>query len=364
MADSLLNDNKLLIPVSLRELDSFIHLLCDFLAINSADNHPHLHSLANLEAMVRDGDAAKFWPLALQLLAEAKKSQKDHQRNTQKVLNDLISELLAVEKEIVASFAATSQALSKNGNNYDKQLVDYMGGLAQEINQAQSLNTLKTTAALHLGKMRESIKQRRDAEKVLFEENNRQIQKLSDELEASRQSIVQLSQQSKLNEEEALTCHLTKIGNKRAMDNLLNQVINDESFRPFCLAVVDVDNFKHFDDNFGHQAGDKVLITITQQVLANLRPEDSFFRYAGDEFVAIFRHTQIDQALDLMEKVRVAIEAIRFKYKNQELRITISAGLAQAQPNDSPTALFEKADMALLESKRKNRNCVSVYENL
>ncbi len=355
-------DDTLSFNVSMKDIDNFIDSLRALMYVDSRADDSRVQSLLNLKSLLRTAQTEKFWPSLLEVLSEAKKYHDEHQQKTQEAFNDLLKEVMAIEKEMMASFSSTTQALSQNTNQYDKQLVDYMGGLAQEINQANSLTALKAKAVEHLSKMRESIKERRVREEALLEVNNKEIDRLSKELMAARENLNCIQEQSKLIEEAALTCPLTSVANKRAMDRLLSSALADPSFWPFCLAVLDVDHFKHFNDNFGHQAGDKVLITMTQQVVANMRPKDHLFRYAGDEFVILFRELSIEEAVACAERIRASIEAIRFKYKNEVLRITISVGLTQAKKDDTVASLFERADLALLDSKRKSRNCVSIFE--
>lgn len=355
------SDETFSLTISVKEAGRFIEFLRDILRIDYSQNDsPEAQYLIKLESMFQSESTDDIWKLLLDLLESAKTSQEEQQKKTQQIFSDLMQEVLAIEKEMVASFNSTTEAISQSGNQYDKQLVDYMGGLATEINQASSLDSLKTTAVHHLSNMRKSIKERRNQEQALIEANNQEIVKLSEELAVARQSLDNVQQESKLIEEAAMTCPLTKVGNKRAMDKLLQTALHEKSLWPFCLAVLDVDYFKHFNDNFGHQAGDKVLITMSQQVLANMRQEDFFFRYAGDEFVIFFRKLGLEEAYNWTERVRTAIESIRFKYKNEVLRITISAGITQVSETDTVATLFDRADLALLESKRKNRNCVSV----
>lgn len=357
------NDKIVSFNVSVHDVAAFIESLRSIAHIGHIKDDPCAKGLADLEQMMHTGQTEKFWPTILTVLAKAKSSQDEQQKNTQKAFNDLVLELMNLERDMLDSFTSATQALSQSGVQYDKQMTDYMGGLAHEINQASSLTSLKTSAVTHLSKMRESIKKRRVQEETLMEANSQEILRLNNELQATRDTLNTIEAQSKQIEEAALTCPLTSVGNKRAMDKLLTVALKERAYWPFCLAVLDVDHFKHFNDNFGHQAGDKVLMTMTQQVLANMRAQDSFFRYAGDEFVLVFRQLPLDKAFVLADQIRAFIEAIRFKYKNEMLRITISMGLTQARENDTIATLFERADLALLDSKRKDRNCVSTFEN-
>jgi diguanylate cyclase len=220
------------------------------------------------------------------------------------------------------------------------------------------LELLKTQAVTHLGNMRESINSRHKQEQEIIDNNNKEIERLSKELATAQQTMKNLETERQLIQQAALTCPLTGIANKRALDRHLNCAIADEAMGPFCLAVLDVDRFKTFNDSYGHQAGDKVLITITQQINQILGPNDHLFRYAGDEFVIMFQKQELDQAAGMAEKIRSSIEAVRFRYKQEVLRVTVTIGLTQAIKNDDEVSIFERADLALLDAKQSRNQVV------
>lgn len=130
--------------------------------------------------------------------------------------------------------------------------------------------------------------------------------------------------------------------------------------RPLSLILMDIDNFKAFNDLHGHPAGDRLLHDVSQLLKDSLRGVDIPARYGGEEFVVVCPETQRDQAVVLAERLRATIAAADFEIgEGQPVRITVSMGVA-AFPLDAQakSALVDAADKALYEAKRSGKNRV------
>jgi diguanylate cyclase (GGDEF)-like protein len=174
-------------------------------------------------------------------------------------------------------------------------------------------------------------------------------------------------------EKNALTDALTGLYNRGALDNHLSRLAEtynrskEDDKKPFSLILIDLDNFKQINDNFGHPAGDAVLEAVAEIVEAHTRATDLAARYGGEE-IAIVIDGPLTNAKNIAERIRLAIAALdveKFKI-DQSLRpnITASFGVAEYQPDAEGTGLpelLEKTDTALYEAKRtgKNRVCVA-----
>lgn len=149
---------------------------------------------------------------------------------------------------------------------------------------------------------------------------------------------------------------LTGVANRRAFDETLERMWNlaRRAGVPCALAMIDIDQFKLFNDTHGHQAGDECLrrvAAVCESVMS--RSTDCFARYGGEEFAAILFDVRGEQAVTLAERVRRAVE--------EAAGVTISVGIAARvpQPGDDPLSLVQCADAALYEAKRSGRNQVS-----
>jgi len=157
----------------------------------------------------------------------------------------------------------------------------------------------------------------------------------------------------------ATTDKLTSIANRFQIETLLEQQIS--FFRrhgtAFSLFFIDLDDFKHINDNFGHQMGDIILKEFASLVQSNIRRIDMFGRWGGEEFIIILPATNLDQGALLAKKLRQIVDDYRFSHAGQ---VTCSIGLAQIGSDDTAQSLLERADEALYRAKAKGKNCIEI----
>jgi diguanylate cyclase (GGDEF)-like protein len=131
---------------------------------------------------------------------------------------------------------------------------------------------------------------------------------------------------------------------------------------PVSLLMFDIDNFKSVNDRFGHDVGDRVIINIARVCEAELRAADIVGRLGGEEFAILLPETALAGALVFAERLRAAVAASPICLGDQELRTTISIGVSEKTADDLSVAeLLKRADLALYQSKRSGRNCVSSF---
>lgn len=149
---------------------------------------------------------------------------------------------------------------------------------------------------------------------------------------------------------------LTGLRNRRAFDEKLldEHQRSSRSKQPFSLLLIDVDRFKAYNDQFGHQAGDDVLGEVARLLQYTVRPYDMAARYGGEEFAVIAPDTDKAGAMGLAERLRRAVE--RGEWLNRQ--ITVSVGVATLAFGQSIPALIEEADRALYTAKERGRNQV------
>ncbi|MBS0286031.1 MAG: GGDEF domain-containing protein [Proteobacteria bacterium] len=158
------------------------------------------------------------------------------------------------------------------------------------------------------------------------------------------------------------TCALTQVGNRAAYNKAIATEI-DFSKRhntPFSLILIDIDKFKNINDKYGHHAGDQLLIWLSNLISQLNRNTDNLFRYGGEEFALILRHTPLDGAHCVAKRLCEQIEHAAFEYQKQSLSVTISAGVATFLADDTAEKIFLRADSALYKAKRSGRNNVCI----
>jgi len=126
----------------------------------------------------------------------------------------------------------------------------------------------------------------------------------------------------------------------------------------FCVLMLDIDFFKRVNDQYGHSVGDGVLRRLATTAQAQLRENDLFGRWGGEEFVVLMPHTRIEEAMEAAQRLRRAVAALVFEVEGATFQITISIGAAQLQAKEDADGVVARADAALYAAKHAGRNCV------
>ena len=158
----------------------------------------------------------------------------------------------------------------------------------------------------------------------------------------------------------AITDALTGLRNRRHFHRLFERsfLVSAESGLPMTVILLDVDNFKRYNDTFGHPAGDEVLVGVADELRNNVRDRDLVARYGGEEFVVLLPKASEEEGLALAERLRRCIAEHPWSFSP----ITASFGVATiGSTSPTPTALLNQADRALYASKQKGRNRVTHY---
>lgn len=196
------------------------------------------------------------------------------------------------------------------------------------------------------------------AERILNLET--QLSRANDELRRMNEGLLKKSRIDPLME----------IGNRLAFEEQFSefhQVCVDRGL-PYGVVMCDVDNFKRFNDDFGHQYGDEVLRRLAKSIRSTLRTEDAAFRYGGEEILLLLYRQGLEGARNAAERVRRKIALLTLPDMDVELRVTISCGVA-AYPESYEAGqgwaeLIHAADEALYEAKSSGRNRVVVARRL
>lgn len=185
---------------------------------------------------------------------------------------------------------------------------------------------------------------------------------LRDELEKHRAASETLSKKLEESEAKALVDSLTNVLNRNAYNLKIGQLVHEYKRykEEWALLVLDIDNFKKFNDTYGHKTGDKVLKSVAATVFNSIRASDHIFRYGGEEFVVILSRINKETIKKLSEKIRREVERDYFVDGDKELKVTMSIGATIITPEDTETSLFERADKALYQAKQNGRNQVLV----
>ncbi|HEX7236185.1 MAG TPA: GGDEF domain-containing protein [Gammaproteobacteria bacterium] len=161
-------------------------------------------------------------------------------------------------------------------------------------------------------------------------------------------------------ERNAQTDALTGLGNRHWMRTMFEREVTRalHSNKALCLMMIDVDNFKAFNDQYGHTAGDSVLVAVAEALREYLRPTDLVARFGGDEFSVLLPDLHVKQARQTAERIRQQIAGM--SPPSLATAVTVSIGLAERTPQDDVTTLVQRADAAMYDAKEAGRNRVAV----
>jgi diguanylate cyclase len=275
----------------------------------------------------------------------------------EKVLMDLRQKFFGHESE--------SQALHKATQRIEAMLGQMMSSLGDAVQGANSYGeTLKNFSSTlsgtdKLGDIRDMLKTVMTETRSIAEAN----QELEVKLDSSSKEIKQLRENLDEVKREAMTDALTAIANRKLFDIVLRESAMQimETGEPLCLAMIDIDFFKKFNDTFGHQMGDQVLKLVARTLVDSVKGQDTAARYGGEEFSVIFPKTELKHALVAAENIRtnVASKQVTNKRTGQSLgQITLSIGVAEYQLGEPLSNFIHRADEALYLAKRSGRNRV------
>ena len=176
-----------------------------------------------------------------------------------------------------------------------------------------------------------------------------QVKCLLDELKKKNDVLSKLS----------ITDELTTLYNRRYIIEQLELRIQEAVRYDSSLSIImiDIDDFKHINDTYGHTVGDEVLIETSLEMKNDLRGHDLLGRYGGEEFLAVLPNTDLDNAYITAQKVRTAVKSIHFKQLS-ETQITISCGIVEYKQNMKYKELIESADSCLYKAKQNGKDRV------
>jgi len=236
------------------------------------------------------------------------------------------------------SYEMVKQALQSGAYDYMSKPLDNHELIISAVMRASAASRLERENANLLDQVSTSHAMLRDA-------NNR-LRELNDEL------MVQ-----------ATTDSLTQIHNRRHIDNALDYEVSRRNRYPdpFSLVMIDIDWFKEFNDEHGHEGGDVALKSVSRILKLCVRNTDVIGRFGGEEFVVILPKTHPANAKIFAERMRAALEANRIEYRDKSCQITASFGVTGVDADYGETSASEllgAADRALYAAKHAGRNCV------
>ncbi len=267
---------------------------------------------------------------------------------------DLTNSVVDVITRMNAEVADLSELVEKTGESATGNSKT-LGGLSEQLRQ--STEDYPAVGALLEG----VVKVAKDMH-VQNEQLESRLAESADEITTLQRSVENI-------EAEAMKDPLTGVANRARFDRAIYQFIAEAraAGHPLSLLLADIDHFKSFNDEWGHQTGDQVLRLVAEVMTANVRGGDTLARYGGEEFAILLPGAELDNAIQLAERIRGAVECRRLKKRktDQDLgTITMSIGVAEMRNADNADSLIERADECLYAAKGAGRNQVVDEQSL
>ena len=185
---------------------------------------------------------------------------------------------------------------------------------------------------------------------------------LSSEVARANSTISELVERVKELENKSAIDPLTKVYNRRALDQYLHEAFSNisQNADSFHLMMIDVDDFKKINDSYGHLTGDKVLIYLANMLKKTLRDGDKVFRYGGEEFIIILNRIDNETCDVVAERILKLPRHSKLIFKDKQIAMTLSIGVTTMKSDDSIETLIERADKALYYAKKNGKNQIKV----
>ncbi len=193
---------------------------------------------------------------------------------------------------------------------------------------------------------------------------------VQNEMIHSTEAVQELRKQLMEAKAEALKDELTQIGNRKAFNHAIEELILEAQDTPesLCMILCDIDHFKRFNDTYGHLVGDSVLRYFANIMQKDKQDNETICRYGGEEFAILLANTNLTLAIERAESIRKAIQEAHLKRKNSSeplTTITASFGVASYKgQGEDAKSFIERTDKALYQAKKSGRNCVIDEENI
>jgi len=286
------------------------------------------------------------------------------QRDYEAFLMLLDERLVQVQKFLDDSQKSDQQWHGQN-IEFDQIMRKQVSAMSQQVTDANDIEELKKSITGHLDNISTAVDLHSSEGEQHEHGKEAEVKALQERIKSMEEETIHIRKRLKEERGKALRDSLTKLPNREAYDERMELELErwKRYKKPTTLVVADIDLFKNINDNYGHLSGDKVLQIMAKEIQNRIRTTDFVARYGGEEFVIILPETDLDTAIQVIEKTREMIHRLPFHFRDENIKISMSFGVAAFDEGLDQNALFERADKALYNAKANGRNRVEQWQS-
>ncbi len=337
---------------NIEKLSEAIGRLC----LSKEHNHELLSIRKKLKSGESDGELINHIISIFDLVAAEFKAEQNNAKHFLSSLSATLSAMQNAVKETVINQKTSQQTHEELNLKLQSQLIDMTG----TVEKAISLDQVKEDINTKLRCIASTLEQKSNFEIQSQYQFGKKLNEMSHKMQQLEQQSQLFEQKLAEQQRKSMQDALTHLANRAAFDEYFTKAMVKFHHKPFQLAlvVIDIDNFKQINDNYGHTAGDKTLQVIANSIAKNVKKGVFVGRYGGEEFVLIYTKTGI-QALEAeLNTLNKYVAHLPFQFKQNKVSITLSMGATHIKPEDNIHIAFERADKAMYQAKEQGKNQV------
>ena len=240
-------------------------------------------------------------------------------------------------------------ALDSENRDYNRKVYEQSEKI-EAITMLDDIKSIKNKLKREVELIQETVRRKQEQDKQQMDDLAKQINILNLELKKAKT--------------KGMMDDLTKAYNRGAFDSYLRKIVDQNTIKrsPFSLLMLDIDDFKKINDDYGHPIGDRVLVALVKKCNELVREQDFLARYGGEEFAIVLPGASLRNAAKKAQRIRKAIAGTRYtpdkEQKGEAISITVSIGVSSFAKNDSVFTVIDRADRSLYQAKRTGKNRV------
>ncbi len=284
---------------------------------------------------------------------------REERKLSQEFLGQINSELAILQHQNSKSISSTNELISKRlafHHSLTESISDITSHLNASSEKAEPWQTKMMNSFSQLAIESHSLSAREALLLAQLKQSEKQLDNLQQGTLDYRRRLGQQTQ-------KLLLDPLTKVYNRLALNERLikeskNAKLDNTSF---CLAIIDIDNFKQVNQKFGYAIGDKVLKITARNIYQCLKKEDFIARFCGEKFVILIPNGDKDSQEENLQAIQQMISHLSFKFKEHILTISVSIGATLSAQTDQPNNTIERADRALNKAKQQKTDSIIFF---